>query len=212
MTTISPFFRLAPAAALALAAALAPVHAKIVCWTNDDGVRECGNAVPPEYAQQSVERKSDTGITIEKTTRAKTAEELAAERQQARREAEERAERERLAAEQARHDRVLLQTFTTEEDLKLTRDGKVAAIDSRIKHSEQLLAKFQDNVRELQSNAAALERGGKKVPPKLEKQIRDVQAQIDKTRQEIERRQDEKVSVMERFEADLTRYRELKGS
>ena len=31
----------------------APVQAAIKCWTNKDGVRECGNVVPPEYSQES---------------------------------------------------------------------------------------------------------------------------------------------------------------
>jgi len=212
MTNSTTHHAIGLAAALLLAALAAPAHAKIVCWKNKEGVRECGNAVPPEYAQQSVERKSDMGLTVEKTDRAKTGEELAREREeQERREAEE-AERKRLAAEQARKDRVLLQTFSTEEDLKLTRDGKVAAIDSRIRHSEQLVEKFRENVEHMQGEAAALERSGKKVPPKLSQQIAEAQSQIDKTLSEIERRKQERVMLKEQFEVDLARFRELKGS
>ncbi len=199
------------AAALLLAAIAPPAHAKIVCWKNKEGVRECGNAVPPEYAQQSVERKSGMGVTVEKTERALTAEELAREREERERRRAEEEERKRLAAEQARKDRVLLQTFSTEEDLMLTRDGKVAAIDSRIRHSEQLVVKFRENVEQMQGEAAALERSGKKVPPKLAQQIVDAQSQIDKTEQEIERRKHERVLLREQFEADLARFRELKG-
>jgi exonuclease VII small subunit len=106
---------------------------------------------------------------------------------------------------------VLLQTFTTEEDLKLAHDGKVAAIDSRIKHSEQIVERLEQSRTELQGDAASLERGGKKVPDELHKQITDVQSQIDKTLGEIERRKDERVLLQERFRADLARYRELKG-
>jgi len=199
------------AAAMLMAVCAAPAQAKIVCWKNNDGVRECGNAVPPEYAQGSVERKTKEGLTVEKTERAKTAEELEQARVEAARLAEQEAERKRLAELQARRDRVLLQTFSTEEDLRLTRDGKVAAIDSRIKHSEQVVAKFQANVTEMQGEAAALERGGKKVPAKLAAQIAEAQEQIDKTLEEIERRKRERVQLKTQFEADLARFRELKG-
>lgn len=202
---------LAAAAALALGAAMAPAGAKIVCWKNKDGVRECGNAVPPEYAQQSIERKSKSGLTVEKTERAKTPEEIEADRVERERLAKEQAEKERRAAEQARIDRVLLQTFTTEEDLKLARDGKVAAIDSRIKHSQQVVERLEQTRTDLQGEAASLERGGKKVPDTLRKQIEDVQAQIDKTQREIGQREVERVSVQKQFETDLARYRELKG-
>lgn len=205
--------RCALAAAALLLLATAPAHgAKIVCWTNSEGVRECGNAVPPEYAQQSVERKSEMGITVEKTERAKTPEELAAERARRERERREQEERERMAAEQARRDKVLLQTFTTEEDLKLTRDGKLAAIDSRIKHGRQVVEKLEESRAEMQGEAASLERGGKKVPEELRAKIEEVQAQIEKTLAEIEQRRQERIAVQEQFEADLARYRELKGS
>jgi hypothetical protein len=30
-----------------------PVEADIKCWATRDGIRECGNTVPAEYAQQS---------------------------------------------------------------------------------------------------------------------------------------------------------------
>jgi len=197
--------------ALVLGIGSSALSAKIVCWKNSEDVRECGNAVPPEYAQQSVERKSATGLTLEKTDRAKTAQELERERAEQVRLAQEKAEQDRIAAEQARHDAVLLQTFTTEEDLKLAHNGKVAAIDSRIKHSEQVVQKLEQTHAELQSDAASLERGGKKVPDDLKKQITDVQNQIDKTLAEIQRRQEERLSMEDRFRADLARYRELKG-
>ena len=53
---------------------------KIKCWHNKDGVRECGNAVPPEYAQQQSEEKDKSGLTVKTQERAKTQEELEAER------------------------------------------------------------------------------------------------------------------------------------
>lgn len=203
---------LAAVAALMLATAAPVADAKIVCWKNKDGVRECGNAVPPEYAQQSVERKSSMGLTVEKTERAKTQEELARDRAEAERQRKEEEERQRVAAEQARKDQVLLQTFTTEEDLKLARDGKMAAIDSRINHSEQLVQHLEQSRTEMQGEAADLERGGKKVPDELRQKISDVQAQIDKTLLEIEQRKQERVQLQAQFESDLARYRELKGS
>jgi hypothetical protein len=197
--------------ALLLAAAL-PAHAKIVCWKNRDGVRECGNVVPPEYAQQSTERKSGMGLTVEKTERAKTAQELERERAEVARQKQEEAERRRIAAEQARRDRVLLRTFATVEDLELTRDGKVAAIDSRIRHSEQLVERLRENIDAMYGEAAALERSGKPVSDELAGRIREAQTQIDETLAEIERREDERVEVRQRFDDDLVRFRELKGS
>jgi len=209
--------KISPPAAAALAAlfclAGTPMtSAKIVCWKNSEGVRECGNAVPPEYAQQNVERKSHMGITLETKERAKTPEEIAAENATREKLEREEAERERAQARRARRDHVLLRTFTTEEDLMLTRDGKVAAIDSRIRHSEQVILKLQENRAHLEGEAASLERGGSKVPEDLRRKIDDIRTQAEKTRTEIEQRKHERVSVQKQFDEDLARYRKLKGS
>lgn len=186
--------------------------ARIVCWTNSDGVRECGNSVPPEYAQKGVERKSKQGITVQRTSRAKTAEERAALRAEREKARKEEAERKRAAAQKAQYDRVLLATFTTEEDMALTRDGKIAAIDSRIKHSRQVGKKLQQTLKELEEEAAMMERGGKTVSDQLQARISEVRTQIAENGDDIRRRQQEKVQLNERFETDLARYRELKGT
>ena len=56
------------------------VNAGIKCWKNHEGVRECGNVVPPEFAQEGHEEKSKSGRTIGAQGRAQSAEELAAEK------------------------------------------------------------------------------------------------------------------------------------
>ncbi|MGH8595639.1 MAG: hypothetical protein ACREXT_03150, partial [Gammaproteobacteria bacterium] len=73
-----------PLAHIVVAALLlngAGAAAGIKCWTNKDGVQECGNAVPPEYAQQGHQEKSLSGMTIRTQSRAKSPEEIASERQ-----------------------------------------------------------------------------------------------------------------------------------
>ena len=127
-----------------LVAALLPLPASagIKCWTNDDGVRECGDAIPPEYAQKANREMNEGGITVSTTERAKTKEELRTERQEAERLAAFRAEEARRIRERKMKDRVLLSTFTTEKDLSLAHEGQVAAIDLRIDLTERILAQI----------------------------------------------------------------------
>ena len=192
--------------------ALSPAtFAGIKCWTNKEGVRECGNAVPPEYAQQGHEELNERGLTIKEQERAKTPEELAAEAAERERLALEQAERERLAREQAARDRVLLDTFTTEEDLLLARDGKLAALDARIQHTQQVVEKLRGNLAALQQEAARAELSGQPVTDKLHHDISRVKRQIGENRGFIEQRQHEKTELMAQFQADLDRYRELKS-
>ena len=38
-----------------------PARAAIKCWTNHEGIRECGTAVPPEFVQQGHQELSKQG-------------------------------------------------------------------------------------------------------------------------------------------------------
>lgn len=200
-------------ALVVLVTALVPLSASagIKCWTNDEGVRECGNAVPPKYSQKGHREISDTGITLSTTDRAKSKEELRTEREEAARLAAIRAEEERKIRERETKDRVLLSTYTTEEDLKLAHQGQVAAIDLRIEHTELILKQLDQSLAELRGKAAKLERKGKPITPELKNQIAKVKAQRDDSEAFIEKRRIQKAELAAQFDVDLNRYRELKG-
>ncbi len=205
----APFTR----ALVFLAAALGPLSASagIKCWTNDEGVRECGNAVPPQYSQKGHREISESGITVGTTARAKTKEELRIEREEAARLAALRAEEDRKIREQQTKDRVLLSTYTTESDLKLAHEGQVAAIDLRIEHTELILKQLEQSLAQLRSQAAKLERSGKSITPELKNKIARIKAQRDDSNEFIERRRMQKAELAAQFNEDLNRYRELKG-
>jgi hypothetical protein len=188
------------------------VNSGIKCWTNREGVRECGNIVPPEYAQRSHRELNQQGVLIGKTARAKTQEELEREHAERRKRAAEKAERARIAREQERRDRTLLQTFTTEEDMVLARDGKLQAIEARIRHIESRIVKLHQSLEHRRARAALLERRGDAVPEKLQKKILDVQGEIRNKRQLIEQWRTEQEEVRASFEGDLERFRQLKGN
>jgi hypothetical protein len=196
----------AAATVLLLGALPAASHAEIKCWTNSEGVRECGNVVPPEYAQEGHEELSEEGIVVDTQERAKTAEELAAEREAK----EQQTQREIDARVQAERDRVLLDTFTTEEDLLLARDGKLKAIDTRIEHTQQVTDKLKEKLAELEEAAADGERAGKKVSDELQNEIAGLEQQISEQMSFIEERNKEKEDLRAQFDLDLARYRELK--
>ena len=101
---------------------------RLLCWTNNEGVKECGDRIPPEYAQQEHQELNKKGMVIDKTEAVKSKEELAKEKEQAAATAEE----ERLAKEAARNDKILLQTFSNVDDIQMARDGKIATLQSSI--------------------------------------------------------------------------------
>lgn len=182
-----------------------PGHIK--CWHNKDGVRECGNTVPPEYAQQGSETKDKFGVTVGETGRAKTIEELEAERAAGKAKEQEAESAKRRAAQ----DRVLLDTFATEDDMVLTRDGQVAHLESQIHLVESHIDKLQKNLDQMIERAAETERRGEKPTADVVKNIDSVREQIAENRRFIDTKHHDQELIRERFAADIARFRELKG-
>jgi len=200
--------------ALALGYALtAPATsiAAIKCWTNKDGIRECGNVVPPEYAQQETRTLNDRGVTVNIKARAKTPEEVAAEKEKQDEEAKHAADEKKKKDEQAAYDQMLLATFTTEQDLIASRDRKMSAIDATIEITHATIENLQRKLNDLKSKAAQLERSGRPISDDLKEDMASVDKQIKEKEEYVEYSKREKDDLRAKYDADLTRYRELKS-
>lgn len=194
-------------AAVALAAVPLSASAAIKCWTNHEGVRECGNVVPPEFAQQGHETLNKQGLTTDTAEAAKTREELVAERAAA--DAARKAEIEERRREQA--DRVLLDTFASVDDLELTRDGQVAHLDSQIRLVHGHLEKLQVSLDQMIERAAESERRGEMPSAEMIKNIESVREQIRENEEFIATKKLEQEEIRIRFDADISRFRALMG-
>jgi hypothetical protein len=194
--------------ALCALSAVSLADARIKCWTNNEGVPECGNSVPPEFAQRGFEEKSAGGVTVDSTESARTVADLEAERRLKQQEAEAAA----LAREQAARDRVLLDTFSSEDDLLLARDGQIAHLNSQIKITESHIEKLKKSLDELIIEAADHERRGNKPPDKLVADIGSLREQIGDNERFIETKNAERVAIEEKFADDIDRFRKLKGT
>ena len=179
----------------------------IKCWVNKDGVRECGYIVPPEYSQQRIEIMNQRGIVVEVKEAAKTKEQLAEEARLANLKKEEMRRQ-----EQARlRDTILLNTFTTERDLKISYDDKIAVIMGHIDISNTGTRTLNENLKDAQRRAANHERAGEKVPQTLLEEIEGLKRQLKDNSDLVARKMSEIKALNEQYEADLKRFRELKG-
>jgi len=198
---------LGTACALLALGTVAAQAGTIECWRNDEGVRECGNSVPPKYSQKRIEVLDEHGMVIEVRPAAKTKAELAKEAQ--RKKAEKA--RKKHQAEQARKDEVLLSTFTSEHDIAMARDDKLQAIDGIINVTQGTVKILQDKLEGLQKQAADIERAGRNPPKHLLDQMADVKRQIQSKQAFIDKRRKEKAAVRKEYAADMKRFRELKS-
>lgn len=186
---------------------LSAADTRIKCWTNDEGVHECGNSVPPEFAQRGFEEKSAGGVTVEATESARTMEDLETERRLKRQQEAAAA----VMREQSARDRVLLDTFSSEDDLVLARDGQIAHLNSQVKITESHIEKLTKSLDGLIVDAADHERRGNMPPDKLVADIGSLREQIRDNKKFIESKNSERVSIEEKFANDIARFRKLKG-
>jgi len=185
--------------------------ATIKCWTNKDGVRECGDVVPPEYAQGALEEKSASGIVVRKQAPSKTPEEIAVERERLEAAAQAEAAAREAARKQAAADRVLLQTFSSEDDLELARDGQLTNLEATIKVTESHVKKLDKSLDQMIGQAADIEKRGRKVPGRLAANIADVREQIVEQHRFIAEKRTEQDKIRSKFAADIARFRELRA-
>lgn len=179
----------------------------IVCWTDENGRRACGDRVPPRYASQERKIYDASGRVIETLPRQKTPEEIEAE---ARRVAQLE-ERRRLAAEQMAYDRFLLTTFTDLQELEQSRDASLQRLDSRLERARDTLRENRRGVEQLKAQVADFEAGDRKVPARLTRELATFEKAVEDNRIAVEQLRNERDAARIKFEKDIERYRTLKG-
>jgi hypothetical protein len=201
-----------------LAAAMlvaAPLHAqkskapKLYRWVDSQGVVHYGDQIPPEYASRDRDVLNSQGVAVDSEQR-----EISDAEREAQRKREEAAAAERQAKEEVeRHDRMLLATYLSVRDIEELRDRRLELLDSRIKVTEVYVGNLRKRLDKLHGEAKGYESGPnpRPVPADLNKEIADTQATIDSYEQSLDRDRAEQVKVRESFDADIERFKELKG-
>ncbi len=205
MKTFSPYKALTLCALITLPAAGAHA-AKLYKWVDDTGQVRYGDSIPPQFARKSNETLNSQGIVVEHKEAAKTREQIAEEERIKKAEAEA----ERIRQEKAYQDRILLDTFTNEDEMIMTRDGKIEAIEAVIRITNGRTEKLKQRLAEMKQTAANTERAGKPVPARLKAEIDESREQIEQNERYVENRKAEQQRVRQKFEADIKRFRDLK--
>ena len=182
-------------------------QARIKCWKNSDGVRECGKTIPPEYSQQAHEEINSRGITVETSDRAKTDEERSEEDRLVAIQEEEN----KRKAEAAAQDKILLDTYSNTDDIQMTSDGKIAALESSIGLANKRKEKIQANLDKDTATAAAEELAGKQPTEDLLKDIKSLERQIEDLDKFIVDKYLAQEMIEKEYAEKIARYKELTG-
>lgn len=178
----------------------------IKCWYDNNGVRECGSTVPPEFARNRIELLNDYGVVVEVREAVRTREEQ--EREQERQ--HQIQARQLKLAEQKRRDEVLLNSYTAEKDLLLARDKTLEGVTTQMDIIKKNIALQVDRLDQLNHEAGNYERNGKTPPAKLVDDINTLGQEVADLRKSYKTREVEKAGLIKRYDDDLKRFRELK--
>ncbi len=199
--------RISSIAVISLFMAQPATAGKFKCWTNNDGVKECGSYVPAEYSQKRIETRSESGRVIEVDKRARTKAELAEIVRLAKL---KKIEDEKIAA-QKKSDDILLNTFSSERDINMLRDSKVNVIEGIITVTNSNNKALRKKLEKLQKKAANIERRGKKPPQVVLDDIKAIEKRIQKNVKSIKLKHAEQKTIRAKFDKDLKHFKELKN-
>ena len=182
-------------------------YAAIKCWKNNQGHRECSYTVPKKYLGREIQILNSNGQVV----RTIPADKTPAEKIRDAKIAKIAAEKKRIKDDKRRRDRILVNTFISVEDILLSRDSKVTAIDSIIKITKSNRKKQQKILDKHTQRAANFERKNQKVPKTILADIKKSKVKLKVYDDFIEVREQEKLKLHLKYDSDIKRFKELKA-
>jgi phage gp36-like protein len=169
---------------------------RIVKWKDEKGITHYGDSIPPQYSDRDNSLMNKQGITIQHNKANAPHEDKEAE----------------LAKlEQDKKDRALLGTFTTVDEIDLTRDRNLEPELLALKNMQLDRAVAQKNLDKSKATADAFSKSRKPVPPAVSADLKTYKDGLAKIDQRINERQRTIDNIRQRFEDDKKRYLILRG-
>jgi chromosome segregation ATPase len=173
-------------------------------WVDDQGVVHYTDKMPPEAINKGSVELNKQGVQIKKNDPA-----LTPEQRRVKEAEEERARQAAKAREEiARKDRALLQSYTTESEIDLSKKRALGTIDAQMQSAQAYVATLTKRRDEIQGRVAAL--NGKPAPASLEREVANVNEELEKQADLIATKRKEIGVVTARYDADKQRWRELR--
>lgn len=176
-------------------------------WVDEEGNVHYSDKLPPEAIQRDREVLDEQGRRVEVQPAPKTAAQKAEEERQR----QEVLAEQRLKAEEERKDRVLLQMFTTVEEIEIARDDRLAQIEAQIALAESKLERLRSEHTTLKQRIENIDGQGKPVPPQLQENFEVTKQSLMDNERFLQERKAEHQQLEEKFAADIERFKELKA-
>lgn len=174
-------------------------------WVDENGNRQYGDRVPPEYAKKELRVLNSQGVELRRIDAQRTAAQQVDDKKRADSE-----------ARRAQYDRFLLATYTSTRDIEQVRDSRLAQVSQQRESTESYLATLQDRLGALQLQAQAYRpynesAEAKPLPDRLADSLVRTLNETRTQRNLLQSRRTEENSLRSQFQADIDRFRQLRS-
>lgn len=175
-------------------------------WVDDEGNVHFTDRMPAEATDEAHkvmdERGTVTDEKVSKETEREQREQLKAKEAEERRRARER-------EEQRRRDRIIMQTFTTERDIELTREDRVEAVQVQINIVEHGIKRLRAERRQIEHRLERLPEDSRAGEHHRDR-LAEINARLEQRWAEKYQLETRRAEIQQRFDHYLERFRELK--
>ncbi|HEY2864539.1 MAG TPA: DUF4124 domain-containing protein [Casimicrobiaceae bacterium] len=209
MKLIRPWFSAAGLAGAIVTVGLAcdpspAAAAGVYKWVDDQGVVHYTDRIPPESVSKGATVLDKQGRSVKTIDPAPTAE----QRKAIEVEAERRRDVAKSDAEQARRDRALTQSFTTEAEIDVARARAVSTVEGQLSTIGAYIADMTRRKQGLEKRKAAL--GGKPAPAALDNELNSVTEELTRQTALQAQKRESLVAIGKKYDADKQRWQEIK--
>ncbi|MDO9011913.1 MAG: DUF4124 domain-containing protein [Gallionella sp.] len=183
-----------------------PVSAKMYKWVDDQGTTHYGQTIPPEYAGKDRQILNKSGAII-KSQDVLTPEERRAKELEVNKIRSDEDE----ARDKKRYDKSLTDTYSSVDEIELSRSRNLQQVDARINSINSQLKMANNNLLGFQKDVDSRSKAGGNIPASLRDDLKEALERVKHLQQDMDKYKAEKLAVQARYDADKARYKELTG-
>ena len=191
-------------AAFALLTAPGAAHGATYKWVDEKGVIHYTDKMPPDEINKGNVELNKQGVPVKKTEPAPTPEQVRAKALEDQRQKELLKQRD----EQARRDRALLSSYTSESEIDLARNRSLRTIENVVKSSKSYSEQLAKRKAGLEAKKQT-EYADKPVPAAIERELETIGVELAKQEDLLALKQKEIVAINAKYDNDKKRWHEL---
>jgi chromosome segregation ATPase len=181
--------------------------AAVYKWVDEKGVTHYGDRIPPEYVNRGNTQLDKSGVEVKKTAPTLTPEQIKARED----ELTKKREAAKVEAEQARKDKVLLDAYSSVQEIEQVKNRNISVLDNVIKGTQRRVDELRTRRQQLDKEKAALDAQQKPLSIIQQRELKGIDSELPVLEKQLEQKNREVETLKAKYDADAKRYREIKA-